>query len=271
MIHVMRNKHEGTVTAHTHEFYEFVCMIDGFSLHTYNGSMSVLTAGDIFFVRPGDIHGYTAASNARIFNCLFCIEALGPLGDDIARLAGAGRIFRGDDVPEWKRIHLEPAEYNRVYGILETMERECASPRDGSDLYLKGLLISFLVLFSRYYERHYHSGSEGAQYLGYIQRALGHIENRYASDLSVADIATHIGISADYLTRQFRQVLGVTPVEYIRNFRFARSMELMRTTHLSIGETARAVGYNHLSHFTREFKNLLGKTPSEYRKENYGI
>ena len=56
---------------HSHNFYEFVYVTDGFSLHSYNNGTSILTGGDLFAIYPGDIHSYIAAYNAEIYNILF--------------------------------------------------------------------------------------------------------------------------------------------------------------------------------------------------------
>ena len=91
------------------------------------------------------------------------------------------------------------------------------------------------------------------------------IEADYAIDLSIADIARQVGVSADHLTRQFNRTLGITPSEYLRRFRFARAIELLRQQ-TAVGNVSRMVGFSHISHFSREFKAMFGMNPSEYAR-----
>ena len=91
------------------------------------------------------------------------------------------------------------------------------------------------------------------------------IEADYAQELSLADIARQVGVSADHLTRQFNRILGITPSEYLRRFRFARAIELLRGQ-VAVGEVSRQVGFSHISHFSREFKAMFGMNPSEYAR-----
>ena len=80
-----------------------------------------------------------------------------------------------------------------------------------------------------------------------------------------ADIARQVGVSADHLTRQFNRTLGITPSEYLRRFRFARAIELLRQQ-TAVGDVSRMVGFSHISHFSREFKAMFGMNPSEYAR-----
>ena len=74
-----------------------------------------------------------------------------------------------------------------------------------------------------------------------------------------------MGVSADHLTRQFNRTLGITPSEYLRRFRFARAIELLRQQ-TAVGDVSRMVGFSHISHFSREFKAMFGMNPSEYAR-----
>ena len=80
-------------------------------------------------------------------------------------------------------------------------------------------------------------------------------------------IAASVGVSSDYLSRQFRQVTGIGVQEYLRRYRFARAMELLQTG-LSVGDVAARVGFGSLCHFSREFKREMGVTPSQYKAQN---
>ena len=101
--------------------------------------------------------------------------------------------------------------------------------------------------------------------MGYILDALRFMDEHHAQDISCTDIARHAGITPDYLTRQFRLAMGINPSDYLKRFRLARSMELLKTD-MPAMDIALAVGFKNQCHFSREFKKQLGMTPSEYRK-----
>jgi len=103
--------------------------------------------------------------------------------------------------------------------------------------------------------------------LDYVRRALGFIEENYDKDFSMKDMAQTTGVSPDYLSRQFKQVIGITPIEYIRNYRFAKAIDLLKSG-AKIKEISKQVGFNNFNHFTREFRSVLGITPTDYKKKN---
>jgi len=99
-----------------------------------------------------------------------------------------------------------------------------------------------------------------------IRKAMTFIHARYSDPLTREEIASHIGISADYLTDCFRQELGITPITYIRRFRIRQACELLRNSDQSITQIALAVGFSDSAHFSRNFQREVGLTPRAFRR-----
>ena len=136
----------------------------------------------------------------------------------------------------------------------------------GWDLLLQSYMTSLVVHCGRIFQHHLSDMHEKRTYMGYVTQALQYIDQHYQEELTIHDIAEHIGVSGDYFSRQFKQVTGIAPVEYLRRYRFARAMELLAGGE-SVTDVSRKVGFKNLCHFSREFKNQLGVTPSQYRKQ----
>ena len=84
-------------------------------------------------------------------------------------------------------------------------------------------------------------------------------------DISVASIATALGLSPYQLRQQLDETVGMKPQEFIQGLRMQRACELFRTQpHLTINEVAYRCGYEDKSNFTRAFKRVFGQTPSEF-------
>jgi transcriptional regulator GlxA family with amidase domain len=83
---------------------------------------------------------------------------------------------------------------------------------------------------------------------------------------SVLQLARVIGISRPYLTRAFKQEVGVTPAQYLRNARLRLAKDMLESSNLSVKEVAAAVGGGDVSHFSRDFKRLFGAAPTVLRK-----
>ena len=166
------------------------------------------------------------------------------------------------------RMHLELSERKGIVRHLTDMCEECASRHPGWDAKLTGQLIALLVDCMRMYASRTGAERDKAAYSGYVAQALRHIDTNYSGELSVSRIAEAAGVSADYLTRQFRMVTGITPLEYLKRYRFARAMELLQSGS-SVTEASERVGFQNLCHFSREFRKSLGITPSQYRNQNH--
>ncbi len=258
---VRSSQHDGKVWQHTHNFYEIVYVESGFSLHGFNGKISVLTTGDLFAIHPGEVHSYISAYHTSIYNVLFYLEELGSLRDEVLALEAFRP--RESDSEELPIIRVPLERRRELVELLDSMLLERETLAEGWELRLKGKMIDFLVLYARLFAegkgdlRHYSSS---------IYDTLRFIEDNYARELSAAEIASASGLSTDYLARKFRDAMAMTPTEYLRRFRIAKSVDLLRTTKLPISEIASAVGFSDNSLYSRVFKQLMGISPASFRK-----
>jgi signal transduction histidine kinase/DNA-binding LacI/PurR family transcriptional regulator/AraC-like DNA-binding protein len=98
-----------------------------------------------------------------------------------------------------------------------------------------------------------------------VRRAMAYLHEHHAEDVSRDEVARHVGLSGDHLTRCFRQELGMTLVAYLNRYRVRKAKQLLEEG-MSVTETALAVGFASPSHFSRLFKREVGVPPSAYRE-----
>jgi len=266
---VVRKVQQSSGVVHSHEFFEIVYIVEGFSLHSLDEENMLLLPGDIIVMRPGNRHKYRGRRTASIVNLLFMPEALGSELEEIRTLPGMEKFFNDEPSAIWEQhTNLGLEERQQVLGLLQEMIVEREDGKLGWVLRSRALLIELLVILSRLFSARFSSLRTGAAgYVGYVNKAMEVIEAEYARDLSIAEVAGRVGVSADHLTRQFNRLLGITPSEYLRRFRFARAIELLRRR-TPVGDVCRQTGFAHMSHFSREFKATFGMTPSEYARKN---
>lgn len=102
-----------------------------------------------------------------------------------------------------------------------------------------------------------------------VLMTMERIRRGYAEDLSVNQLACEAGISPEHLIRLFRRHQGVTPSQYLWNYRIKRGIELLQSTGLTIGEIAERTGFKTSYHFARAIKRQTGRTPTEVRRESW--
>lgn len=100
----------------------------------------------------------------------------------------------------------------------------------------------------------------------YTTKAIEYMEEHFAMNISITDIADHIGISSGHLSRTFKTETGKSMLEYLTEFRVAKSKEMLAQRSDSLNEISQALGYNDVQSFIRFFKKFEGVTPGEYRK-----
>lgn len=142
--------------------------------------------------------------------------------------------------------------------------RIAAKLKYGGDLRLQGILSIFL---SELIERAEHSNMFGSSYKdSYIKKIMIFIETNYSRDISIADIAEHVGLNKNYFSSFFKQHFNITPQEYLIKYRINKACELMKNEALSISDISRSVGYNDPLCFSKVFKKINGYSPKLYRK-----
>ncbi len=115
-------------------------------------------------------------------------------------------------------------------------------------------------------------------YKGYINRIpsadslsqitqiiLKYVKNHYREVITLDDLSRRCYVSSAHLIRVFRDEIGLTPYNYLKQYRIDRSKELLRYTVLSIKEIAVLVGFSNASNFIKQFKSIEKVTPDFYR------
>lgn len=100
-----------------------------------------------------------------------------------------------------------------------------------------------------------------------VSAARTYLDERYAQDVSLDEVARSVHVSPFHLHRLFRDEVGVPPHEYVTRLRIRRACELLASG-ASVTETATAVGFGSPGHFATVFRRRLGVSPSSYRRSS---
>lgn len=93
-------------------------------------------------------------------------------------------------------------------------------------------------------------------------------ENLSEPTLNVDAMSDYIGLSRSQFHRRIKDMLGISPSDYIRNVRLQKATEMLRDSDIEISQIAFSLGFNSQSHFSTFFKRFTGVSPSEYRMRN---
>jgi AraC-like DNA-binding protein len=103
-----------------------------------------------------------------------------------------------------------------------------------------------------------------------LSRALAAMQSAPARSWSLDGLARTAGLSRAAFALNFKNWIGVTPMEYLTEWRVQLACELLREADRRIAEVASAVGYESESAFSVAFTRIVGQRPGSYRRHARG-
>jgi signal transduction histidine kinase/ligand-binding sensor domain-containing protein/DNA-binding response OmpR family regulator len=93
--------------------------------------------------------------------------------------------------------------------------------------------------------------------------------NQHIDDaaLNVEMIGQEVGISRAHLHRKMKEMVGLSPSDFVRTIRLRKACEILRSTDNDVTQVAYSVGFTSQTHFSTAFKKFTGMSPSEYRSK----
>lgn len=82
-------------------------------------------------------------------------------------------------------------------------------------------------------------------------------------DYSVKELSENVGIGDRQLLRRLKAEIGLSPNEFLRNFRLRKAAKMLKEDK-SISFVAYDTGFTSPSYFSTCFKKLYGETPKQY-------
>ncbi|MGG8495244.1 AraC family transcriptional regulator [Tenacibaculum sp. TC6] len=91
-------------------------------------------------------------------------------------------------------------------------------------------------------------------------------ENLTNKDITVDLLAKKAYMSASHFHKQFKNTLGISPIDYINAEKIKFSKKLMKESkHYRMSEIAFKSGFNSTSYFNRQFKKMELMTPQQFK------
>lgn len=88
--------------------------------------------------------------------------------------------------------------------------------------------------------------------------------------LSLNMVAEAVGANPSYISRLYKEIMGISFTNYLTDCRMKASLDLLiNQREMTIKDIAAASGFNTIQNYMRLFKKYYGKTPSQYREEEH--
>lgn len=145
---------------------------------------------------------------------------------------------------------------NDVYRILVVSDKKENKYRFLIDLYAQKLIFDLVNSKARY--AILNSSSDNP-----INRAIKFIDDNIQSTISIKSLSKELHMSESNFSHLFKKIVGINPVEYIKNKKLELALEYLKTQ--CVTEVAYNLGYSNISYFIKLFKNKYNMTPKQYK------
>lgn len=247
---------------HHHEFIEIVYVKKGRAKQIVDDDFYEVERGDLVFINYGSNHSFESEEGFEFYNISLNPEFLSSVltkenasslllltaFDEMRQDKSAGKIsFSGDDKRD--------VEY-----LLEKMLKENQTKSDGYASIMESCLNIILTLTLR------RSGlpiivDETDKW----QRLLEYICNNPEEKLTLEALSRRCFYNPSYFSRVFKQKVGVSVSEYVRENRLSYARRLLLETDASIEDIIEKSGYSDRSSFYHAFQKAYSCTPNEMR------
>lgn len=154
---------------------------------------------------------------------------------------------------EFKNISLDANTLFQINTALERAEEKTIMKNTIDSFIKEAVLLAF-----DHYKKYKHP---------YIIKASEYIKNHYSdSSLSLSEIAEKLGTNSTYLSKLFKENLGVNFNDFINSYRIDAAKFLLNNTDKKIEQISNETGFNSQQNFIRVFKKIEGVAPGQYRK-----
>ncbi|MBP2630047.1 MAG: transcriptional regulator, AraC family [Firmicutes bacterium] len=148
----------------------------------------------------------------------------------------------------------------RLHEILLQMYLQCAIPKQFIEQKAKKI---FFDVLNESLPDTSSPNHENARTL--VDQAMNFITTHYMNPVTIPKLAEHYGLKTKQFAYLFRKYTGVSPNEYLIDYRIHRAHELLCHSKCSVAEVSACVGYSDPYYFSRLFKKRTGFSPSLLR------
>lgn len=253
---------------HWHEEWEAVVITHGRCVVAAGNRKVTLRAGEGFFINSGVLHGcWDVESTGCMFHSLvFHPRLVGGSPDSIFH-RGYVQPLLGDPGLEFVALSPSVPWQKECLEAIERAWQQCVREQ-GDFVFSVRFSLSRLValLHGSISEVAPSAGTKTLRDGARIKTMLSLIHSHYGNELNTQSIAAAAAVSESECLRCFRNTIGITPIQYLKQYRIRQAARQLLETDGKISDIATQCGFQDMSYFTRAFREQMGCVPTEYRK-----
>lgn len=257
--------------AHKHGFLQLFYVLSGGFRHIVNGRAHIHSQNELLILPPYATHQIDTSSAADlewIFvnigdgflslssddssrNVIFDLTCLRPL------------FYHAENFSPFLRFGGQEAKH--LEQILRKLQSEFNSNRCTMP-FIRSAVSQLFSLITQQYIASANTQEDGmiTTYRTSLQAAMDFIDSHYTEPITREDVCRIAHMSKSSFTYIFKQLTGLTFLEYVHSHRIHLAKRLIEERKLNFTQIGEKCGFTSLTYFGRVFKKYTGVTPSEY-------
>lgn len=255
---------------HWHDDLEALIVSEGCAVVAAGAEKRALRQGEGIFINSGVLHAAWAADGlpCRVHSLVFHPRLVGGGLDSVfwqsyteplTRNAALQSVCLDASAP-WRR---EGAQ------AVERAWQSCALERRGYEFEVRDTLSRLIFLLCENCPAVQAEPSEKALRDGErIKTMLQYIQEHFDGELCLRSVAQSASVSESECLRRFRCAIGLSPMQYVLQYRIQKAAGLLSSTTFSVAEVGARCGFLETSYFIKAFRMQKGCTPGGYRRRD---
>ncbi len=245
---------------HINNYVEIYFFIKGKHKYIVENSLYELSRGDIIIINPLEVHKALPLCETEYERFYFLVDthaldamANAPLRAILEKPTGKENLLA---LPEGAREDV----ITKLYQISACFDGK------QEELRAFGLFLEILHEISRGMGKSKMDAPIPSSAPTLLENILSYIAENLTSLQSVSDIATHLGVTPQYLSVYFSKHIGTPLKTYVQARKIALAKDLLDKG-ADVTEACFGCGFNECSYFIRVFKKYVGVTPLHYKSD----
>lgn len=227
--------------SHFHDNYELIYALDGDVTVRSATDEYVLHTGELLLIPPSAVHSLHA-ENAKTWVGVFSDDFVPRFASETKHLRYS-KFTLTQGTEEFLKKNLFFTGQPERYMTSACLYAVCSECAERAEVIEDGLDRDFIKATTKF------------------------ISENIAKEISMHEIAEHLGYEYHYFSALFNRTYGMTFTSFINTYRFNKACMLLSGHEKNITKICDECGFTSIRNFNRVFKKMSGTTPSEYRRK----
>ena len=227
---------------HFHKNFELIYVLEGSISCKVDRSVFTLRKGEFGLCLPNDMHAIYPQDDSKYWVMVFSEDFVHAFAEQVKGKKAQGFPFLcNESVKAFVLHNLIYAKETSVYLLKSCLYAVC-------DEFKKSVPI------------------EEMHELQVADAICLFVENNHTQNISLKDLAQHLGYDYHYVSRYFHKMFAMSFVDFLNIYRIQTALNLLEDENKKIVNVAFESGFKSVRSFNNCFKKTVGMSPSQHRK-----